>query len=65
MGAAAAMSFFGLIHAYTITANGAEGDPGWSKMPAFTLSYAGGALFLLLCHWYASRRHSEPETATQ
>jgi AGZA family xanthine/uracil permease-like MFS transporter len=55
MGAAAAMSFFGLIHAYTITPEGVEGNIGWAKVPAFTLSYAAGAGFLLLCHGYAGR----------
>jgi AGZA family xanthine/uracil permease-like MFS transporter len=56
MGAAAVLSFFGLIHAFVITTSGVESDPGFGKASAFSLSYAGGAAFLLLCRWYAVRR---------
>jgi hypothetical protein len=28
-----------------------EGRIGWGVAPEFALSYAGGALFLLLCGW--------------
>jgi AGZA family xanthine/uracil permease-like MFS transporter len=55
MGAAAVLASFGAIHAYTLTATGVEGQLRWGAAPAFALSYAGGALFLLLCGWYAGR----------
>ncbi len=53
IGAAAVLAGFGVIHAYTLTASGIEGRIGWGTATAFALSYAGGAIFLLLCAWYA------------
>jgi hypothetical protein len=41
-----------VIHAYSLTSAGVEGRIGWGVAPEFALSYAGGALFLLLCGWY-------------
>ena len=64
MGAAAGMSFFGLIHAFRITPEGVEGDIGWAKAPAFALSYSGGAVFLLLCDWYADHNQARPVAGT-
>ena len=51
--AAALLAAFGVIHAYELTAAGIEGRIGWGTAPAFALSYAAGAVFLLLCAWYA------------
>jgi AGZA family xanthine/uracil permease-like MFS transporter len=51
--AAALLSAIGVIHAYTLTAAGIEGRIAWDAAPEFTLSYAAGALLLLLCAWYA------------
>ncbi len=51
--AAALLAAFGIIHAYMLTSAGIEGRIGWGTAPAFALSYAAGAVFLLLCAWYA------------
>jgi AGZA family xanthine/uracil permease-like MFS transporter len=51
--AAALLAAFGVIHAYALTSAGIEGRIGWGAAPAFALSYAAGAVFLLLCAWYA------------
>jgi AGZA family xanthine/uracil permease-like MFS transporter len=50
--AAAAFSACGMMHAYTLTPGGIESRIGWWVAPDFTFSYAGGALFLLICAWY-------------
>lgn len=55
VGVAAVLAAFGVIHAYTLTSAGIEGNLHWGAAPQFALSYAGGALFLLLCGWYARR----------
>ena len=59
LGAAALLAAFGVIHAYTLTPAGVEGNLQWGAAPEFALSYAGGALFLLLCGWYARRQRHE------
>ena len=56
LAAAAGFSSIGVIHAYTLTANGIESRIGWWVAPDFTLSYAGGSLFLLVCAWYIRKR---------
>jgi AGZA family xanthine/uracil permease-like MFS transporter len=56
LAAAAGLAAFGVIHAYTLTLAGVEGSLRWGAAPEFALSYAGGALFLLLCGWYARRQ---------
>lgn len=53
--AASLLSAFGVIHAYRLTPSGIEGIIAWGAAPAFAFSYAAGALFLLLCAWYAAR----------
>lgn len=55
MAAAAVLSAIGLIHAFSITSDGVQSNIGLGRSPAFTFSYAAGAAFLLLCHWYAKR----------
>jgi AGZA family xanthine/uracil permease-like MFS transporter len=58
MAAAACLSFFGLIHAYTLAPDGVENKLGFFAAPAFTLSYAAASVFLVGCHFYATRsRH--------
>jgi adenine/guanine/hypoxanthine permease len=57
--AAAGLSAIGIIHAYTLTANGVESRIGWWAAPEFTLAYAAGAAFLLACAWYAQTRRAE------
>jgi AGZA family xanthine/uracil permease-like MFS transporter len=52
LGAAAVLSAFGLIHAYTLTSAGPVSRIGWWVAPQFTLSYLAGASFLLLCWQY-------------
>ncbi len=55
MFAAAVLAAFGIIHAFALTPSGIEGRIGWWVAPAFALSYAAGAVFLLLCGWYERR----------
>ncbi|MGC2398560.1 MAG: hypothetical protein WA510_02190 [Acidobacteriaceae bacterium] len=59
LAAAAALSSVGIIHAYRLSGNGVESLIGWWVAPQFTLAYAGGALFLLGCAWYARQRGLE------
>jgi AGZA family xanthine/uracil permease-like MFS transporter len=56
MAAAAVFAAFGVIHAYTLTDAGIEGQLRWGAAPEFAWSYAGGAVFLLLCAWYTRRQ---------
>jgi AGZA family xanthine/uracil permease-like MFS transporter len=56
LAAAAGLAAFGVIHAYTLTPAGVEGNLRWGAAPEFALSYAGGALFLLLCGLYVRRK---------
>jgi AGZA family xanthine/uracil permease-like MFS transporter len=53
---AAVLAAFGVIHAYTLTPAGIEGQIRWGAAPEFAISYAGGAVFLLLCQWYVRRQ---------
>ena len=53
---AAALSCFGVIHAYQLSAQGIENRLGWWVAPEFTLSYLAAALFLMACHAYAKNR---------
>lgn len=55
MAAGAVLSFFGLMHAYTLTPAGVENRLGLFAAPAFTLSYAAAALFLVACHFYVRK----------
>jgi AGZA family xanthine/uracil permease-like MFS transporter len=59
--AAAALSAVGVIHAWQLTPVGVEGRIGWWAAPEFALSYLAGALFLLICAWWANRTDAEPE----
>jgi adenine/guanine/hypoxanthine permease len=52
MAAAALLSCLGLVHAYTLTPMGVENKLGLFAAPAFALSYAAVALFLVGCHFY-------------
>jgi AGZA family xanthine/uracil permease-like MFS transporter len=56
LAAAAGFSAVGVIHAYRLSANGVESLIGWWVAPEFTLAYASGAGFLLVCAWYAPRK---------
>lgn len=53
--AGAALSCFGLIHAFVLTPQGVGNKLGFFAAPAFVVSYAAGALFLVGCHFYAQR----------
>ncbi|HEY0760482.1 MAG TPA: hypothetical protein VGD59_14620 [Acidisarcina sp.] len=55
LGTGAALSCFGVIHAYRLTPLGVRNNIGWWVDPAFTLSYAASAGFLLGCHYYCKR----------
>ncbi|HEY3627648.1 MAG TPA: hypothetical protein VGL00_15260 [Terracidiphilus sp.] len=63
MGAASALSAIGVIHAWKLTAAGIEGRIGVWCAPEFALSYLAGAVFLLLCGWWTSRRGSARSVA--
>jgi AGZA family xanthine/uracil permease-like MFS transporter len=56
LAAAAVLAAFGVIHAYTLTTAGIEGQHRWGAAPEFAMSYAAGTVFLLLCQWYARRQ---------
>ena len=56
LGAAALLSAFGVNHAYTLSAAGVEGRIGWFAAPEFALSYAAGAIFVLLLGWYGRKQ---------
>jgi adenine/guanine/hypoxanthine permease len=56
MAAASVLSYFGLMHAYTLSPAGVENKLGLFAAPAFTLTYAAAALFLLGCHVYVKNR---------
>jgi AGZA family xanthine/uracil permease-like MFS transporter len=53
MTAGAALSCFGVIHGYNLTPAGVANKIAIFAAPAFTWSYAAGAVFLVVCHWYA------------
>jgi len=57
--AGAVLSFFGIIHAYNLTAAGVANKLGIFAAPEFTVSYAAAALFLIGCHFY-NRRFPSP-----
>jgi len=58
MGVASLLSYFGLIHAYTLTEQGVENKLKFFAAPDFTLGYAAAALFLAACHFYAKKAQS-------
>lgn len=49
------LACFGVVHAYAFTAQGVENKLGFWVAPAVTVSYAAGALFLVICHFCAVR----------
>jgi len=53
--AGAILSFFGLIHAFQLTPQGIDTKIGWCTAPEFAVSYALGAIFLVLCHVFTRR----------
>jgi AGZA family xanthine/uracil permease-like MFS transporter len=53
MAAGAVLSFFGVIHAARLTAQGVENHIAFFAAPSFALSYAAAGLFLVVCHSYA------------
>ena len=61
IGAAALLAGFGVIHVYALTASGIEGRIGWGNAGGFALSYAGGAVFLLLCALYVRRQRLQSQ----
>jgi AGZA family xanthine/uracil permease-like MFS transporter len=56
--AGAALSFFGLIHAYLLNSSGILNKLGILAAPEFFASYAAVALFLVGCHFYNQRSPS-------
>jgi AGZA family xanthine/uracil permease-like MFS transporter len=52
------LSCFGGVHAYALTVQGAVNKLGFWVAPAFSVSYAAGALLLVACHCYAARSNA-------
>jgi len=63
LGAGSLLSFFGLIHAYTLGPEGVSNKIGILAEPEFALSYAAAALFLIGLHVYAAKRAGAYEDA--
>jgi AGZA family xanthine/uracil permease-like MFS transporter len=61
--AGSVLSFFGVIHAYTLTAVGVENKLGLFAAPEFTLSYAACAAFLVGCYFYNRKWPSPMESS--
>jgi len=55
MGVAAVFSCAGLIHAYSLTAEGVANKLGWFAAPSFAVGYAAAAGVLVGCHVYAKK----------
>lgn len=53
--AGAALSFFGVIHAYNFNSAGVVNKVGIFVAPGFTVSYGAAAVFLTACHFYNRR----------
>jgi len=56
MAALAALSAFGVIHAYTLRPEGMESVIRWGAAPQFAWAYAAGTIFLLACAWWSQRQ---------
>jgi AGZA family xanthine/uracil permease-like MFS transporter len=59
MAAASVLSCLGLIHAYTLSAEGVDNKLGLFAAPEFAMSYGAVALLLVGCHFYV-RQAREP-----
>ncbi|RYU63194.1 NCS2 family permease [Methylolobus aquaticus] len=57
---AAALSFFGVIHAYALTPQGVQNRFGLNAAPEFAVCYAASALMLWLLHLGAQRQREAP-----
>jgi AGZA family xanthine/uracil permease-like MFS transporter len=55
LAAGSVLSFFGIIHAYNLTADGIANKIGIFAAPQFAISYALAAVFLIACHFYNRR----------
>jgi AGZA family xanthine/uracil permease-like MFS transporter len=53
--AGSGLSFFGVIHAYRLDAEGTMNKLGFFAAPEFAISYTLAALFLVACHFYMRR----------
>jgi AGZA family xanthine/uracil permease-like MFS transporter len=62
LSAGSVLSFFGLIHAYSLTPQGIANKLGVFAASEFTISYSAGALFLVACHLYQRRSASALES---
>jgi AGZA family xanthine/uracil permease-like MFS transporter len=58
-GAAALLSFFGVIHAYTLTPTGVQNRFGFGAAPDFAAAYLLAALILVVLHVHNRGRESE------
>lgn len=56
---AAALSFFGIIHAYVLTPAGIQNKFGFGAAKAYALAYLIAALLLVVLHYYNRGRESE------
>jgi AGZA family xanthine/uracil permease-like MFS transporter len=55
LAAGSVLSFFGIIHAYKLNADGIANKIGIFAAPQFAISYALAAVFLIACHFYNRR----------
>jgi AGZA family xanthine/uracil permease-like MFS transporter len=55
-GVAALLSFFGVIHAYTLTPAGVQNNFGFGTAKSFAVAYLCSALLLLILHYYNQER---------
>jgi AGZA family xanthine/uracil permease-like MFS transporter len=61
--AGAALSSFGIIHAYDLSSAGIMNRLGIFVAPEFAVSYTAAALFLVGCHFYHRRFPSPRQDA--
>lgn len=54
--AASLLSFFGLMHAYTLAPGGVQNRFGWAAAPEFAAAYLGGAVLLWCLNKWGKRR---------
>jgi len=58
-GAAAILSFCGIIHAYTLTSSGVQNRFGFAAANDFAAAYLIASLILVVLHYYSRGRESE------
>lgn len=62
--AGSVMSFFGIIHAFTLTATGIQNKFGFGASKPFAVAYLAAAVLLIALHYYTRNRDSKPTGIT-